>query len=111
MRVILDHCTPATIRRHLPEHEVLTAAQMGWQTHQNGDLIAAAEAAGFETFITSDQNIPNQVSLRNRQIAIIVLTSNHRPSVTAQADAISEAIQQTPPGQVRRVITPDIRTR
>ena len=111
MRVMLDHCTPATIRRHLPEHEVFTAAQMGWQTHQNGELIAAAEAAGFDTFVTSDQNIPNQVSMRNRQIAIIVLTSNHRPSVAAQADAISEAIHQTRMGQVNTVNTPDIRTR
>jgi predicted nuclease of predicted toxin-antitoxin system len=111
MRVMLDHCTPATMRRHLPEHEVFTAAQMGWQTHQNGELIAVAEAAGFDTFVTSDQNIPNQVSMRNRQIAIIVLTSNHRPSVTARADAISEAIHQTPMGQVRIVTTPDIRTR
>ena len=111
MRVMLDHCTPASIRRHLPEHEVSTAAQVGWQTYQNGELIAAAEAAGFDTFVTSDQNIPNQVTMRNRQIAIIVLTSNHRPSVTAQADAISEAIHRTPAGQVQRVITPDIRNR
>ena len=111
MRVILDHCTPASIRRYLPDHEVFTAAQMGWQTHQNGDLIAAAEAAGFDTFVTSDQNIPNQVRMRNRQIAIIVLTSNHRPSVTARADAISEAILQTTTGQVQRVMIPDIRNR
>ena len=109
MRVMLDHCTPATIRRHLPEHTVFTAAQMGWQTYQNGDLIAAAEANGFDTFVTSDQNIPNQVNLQNRHIAIIVLTSNHRPSVVAQAASISEAITQTPPGQVRQIHTPDIR--
>ena len=108
---MLDHCAPASIRRYLPDHEVVTAAQMGWQTYQNGDLVAAAEAAGFDTFVTSDQNIPNQVSMRNRRIAIIVLTSNHRPSVTAQADAISEAIHLTPPGQVRQVMTPDIRAR
>ena len=106
MRVMLDHCTPAIMRRYLPEHEVFTAAQMGWQTHQNGQLIAEAEAAAFDTFVTSDQNIPNQVSMRNRQIAIIVLTSNHRPSVT-----VSEAIHQTPMGRVRIVTTPDIRTR
>ena len=79
MRVMLDHCTPAIMRRYLPEHEVFTAAQMGWQTHQNGQLIAEVEAAGFDTFVTSDQNIPNQVSMRNRQIAIIVLTSNTDP--------------------------------
>ena len=60
MRVMLDHCTPATIRHHLTDHQVSTAALMSWQRHQNGDLIAAAEAAGFDTFLTADQSIPYQ---------------------------------------------------
>ena len=31
MRVMLDHCTPATTRHHLPDHQVSTAALMSWQ--------------------------------------------------------------------------------
>ena len=45
----------------------------------------------------------HQVSMRNRQIAIIVLTSNLRPSVTAQADAISEAIHWKAPKCLRQL--------
>ena len=109
MRVMLDHCTPAPIRHHLPDHQVSTAALMSWQRHQNGDLIAAAEAAGFDTFLTADQSIPYQVNMQSRNIAIVVVTSNHGPSVIAQAQVISDAIHNTEPGQISTVITPRLR--
>ena len=109
MRVMLDHYTPAPIRHHLPDHQVSTAARMGWHQHQNGDLIAAAEAAGFDTFLTADQNIPNQINLQGRHIALVIITSNHNSSVIARAPEISDAIHNTEPGQVATVMTPDIR--
>ena len=109
MRVMLDHCTPATIRHHLPDHQVSTAALMSWQRHQNGDLIAAAEDGGFDTFLTADQSIPYQVNMQRRNIAIVVITSNHGPSVIAQAQAISDAIHDTEPGRISTVITPRLR--
>ena len=46
MRVLFDQGT-APLRQLLLEHEVETAYERGWSSLQNGDLIAAAEAAGF----------------------------------------------------------------
>ena len=46
MRVLFDQATPVPIRPHLEGHAVRTAAQQGWDTLKNGDLLAAAEAAG-----------------------------------------------------------------
>lgn len=109
MRVIFDHCTPATLRHHLPGHTVSTAHRMGWQTHQNGDLIAAAAAEGFDAFITTDQNIPSQINVSRYEISIIVLTCNHGPSVVARAAEIDRAISETPLGNLRSVSVPDLR--
>ena len=109
MRVIFDHCTPATLRHHLADHVVSTARQMGWQTFQNGDLLHAAAADGFDAFVTADQNIPNQVNLANLEISVIILTTNHRPSVVATAAEINKAISETPRGQARHIPIPDLR--
>jgi hypothetical protein len=47
MRVLFDQATPVLIRRFLTGHTVSTAAQEAWDRLQNGELLDAAEAAGF----------------------------------------------------------------
>jgi hypothetical protein len=56
MRILLDQNTPLGVGRILTTHDVRTAFQMGWATLSNGDLLDAAEQAGFEALVTSDQN-------------------------------------------------------
>ena len=53
----LDQGTPVPIRLHLRPHEVRTVAQQGWDRPKNGDLLVAAEAAGFDVLLTIDKNI------------------------------------------------------
>ena len=60
MKILLDHCAPAPLRRHLLPHFVETAAQHGWEEKENGDLLSAAEADGFDCLITADKNIRYQ---------------------------------------------------
>ena len=50
MRVLFDQGTPAPLRRDLPQHLVETAHERGWTNLRNGDLLRAAEDAGFEAF-------------------------------------------------------------
>ena len=38
MRLLLDESVPATLRRHLPLHEVQTVVGAGWQGVKNGPL-------------------------------------------------------------------------
>ena len=46
---------------------------MGWTELKNGELLDAAEAAGFEVLITSDKNLRHQQNLSSRRIAIVEL--------------------------------------
>ena len=39
MKVLLDHCVPRPLRRHLPGHSVKTAYQMDWALVKNGDYL------------------------------------------------------------------------
>jgi hypothetical protein len=47
VRVLLDQGTPVPLRRFLTQHEVSTAFERGWSMLKNGELLVAAESAGF----------------------------------------------------------------
>ncbi len=57
MRVLLDHNVPRQLRRLLTGHEVRTAREMGWDALENGDLLDAAQAGGFEIVMTGDKKL------------------------------------------------------
>ena len=82
-RILLDANLPIGLRAALSGYEVATAFEMGWGRLVNGELIAAAEAAGFELLITADQNMEYQQNLTNRSLALIVLSTNLWPVVRA----------------------------
>jgi hypothetical protein len=48
MLIIFDQATPLPIRPYLEGHTVCTAAQKGWDKLRNGELLTAAEEAGFD---------------------------------------------------------------
>jgi hypothetical protein len=43
MKILLDHCAPATLRKHLGPHEAKTTRQMKWERLVNGDLLNEAQ--------------------------------------------------------------------
>jgi len=60
MLVLFDNGTPRSLAQYLPEHTVIEARARGWDTLTNGELLTAAEAAGFDVLITTDKNIRYQ---------------------------------------------------
>jgi hypothetical protein len=55
MQVLFDQGTPVPLRNALCHHVVETAYERGWQLLTNGELLEAAEAAGFELLVTMEQ--------------------------------------------------------
>lgn len=106
MRVLLDECVPVQVRNALSEHEVTTAQQMGWSGVGNGDLLAAAENAGFDLFILADKNLCYQQNLTGRRIAILELWTNHRPTLETHFPLIRAAAEATQPGTYRQLESP-----
>src|SRR6266849_8732651 len=58
MLVLFDQGTPVPIRPFLKEHTVQTAAQRGCDKLRNGELLKAAEDAGFDVLVTPRQKYP-----------------------------------------------------
>jgi hypothetical protein len=107
MRILFDQATPVPIRSHLEGHEVRTAAQEGWSTLKNGELLSAAEASGFDIFLTTDKNIRYQQNLSQRKIAIVVLAEQQWPRVRPHVRLVLDAINAATPGSQMEVDFPD----
>lgn len=98
MRVLFDQGTPAPLRRTLAVHAVKTAFELGWSTLKNGELIAAAESAAFDVFVTTDRNLKYQQNLSHRKLAIVVLSTTSWPRIERDAAAVGAAVAQAVAG-------------
>jgi predicted nuclease of predicted toxin-antitoxin system len=74
MRILLDECLPARLRRDLPGHEVQTVPRAGWRGIKNGKLLHIISGSGkFDVFLTMDKNLPRQQKLQDLPFAVVVL--------------------------------------
>jgi hypothetical protein len=98
MLVLFDHVTPRGIARFLSVHTVMTAKARGWDTLSNGDLLAAAEQAGFHVIVTADKNMRFQQNLEGRRIALVVLGTPQWPILKLHGEKIAAAVNSAKPG-------------
>ncbi|HXC42882.1 MAG TPA: hypothetical protein VNY51_05080 [Candidatus Dormibacteraeota bacterium] len=106
MLILFDHVTPRGIARFLPGHTITRARQRGWDKLSNGDLLAEAERAGFDVFLTADKNIQYQQNLEGRKIAVVVLSTPQWPMVRLHVEKIAAAINAATPGSYVEVGIP-----
>lgn len=97
MRILFDQGTPVPLRTFLTGHTVDTAFTRGWANLANGELLQAAEDAGFALLVTTDQNLQYQQNLSARRIAVLVLTTTSWPRIRAAAALVLQAINDLPP--------------
>jgi aminoglycoside phosphotransferase (APT) family kinase protein len=98
MRVLFDQGTPVGILDFLRSHTVATAYELGWSTLTNGELLRAAEEAGFDVLLTTDKNLIHQQNLTGRQIAIVVLGQARWKAIKPMQAVIAKSIEQAKPG-------------
>lgn len=103
MNVLFDQGVPVPLRQLLTGHRVVTAFELGWGKLQNGELLRAAEQAGQEVLVTTDQNLKYQQNLQGRKIAIVVLLSANWPRIQTRAQAIAAAIDSVKLGNYLEV--------
>ena len=93
MRILFDKNVPVGVRRFLLKHEVHTVVDLKWHPQlENGELLNAAEAAGFDVIVTADQNIRYQQNLTGRKLSLVVLGSNIWPIVQKHRDTIAAKV-------------------
>ncbi len=106
MRVLFDPATPVPIRQFLERHAVRTAAQEQWDRLDNGELLNAAEAAGFDVLVTTDKNIRYQQNLTGRKIAIVLVSKQQWPELQRHVQLVVAAVNAARPGSYTEVDIP-----
>jgi hypothetical protein len=87
-------------------HMVVTAWYQGWSGLKNGALLDAAEQAGFDLFITADQELSYQQNLTGRKMALIVLSTNNWSFIKAHIGEIMSAVDAAKAGSHTEVEIP-----
>jgi hypothetical protein len=106
MLILFDHSTPAPLRIALKDHIVVEAIERGWERLANGALLDAAEAAGFELFVTADKNLRYQQNLTDRKISIVVLGNAQWPILRRYLERVVAAVNAATPGSFEDVEIP-----
>jgi len=105
MRLLLDECVDERLRHLFAPHECQTARFAKMAGLKNGELLAAAEKAGFEAIVTTDQEIPFQQRVAGRAIAVLILQAptNRLEDLKKLVPAALNALALIRPGEVARV--------
>ena len=106
MLILFDNGTPAPLRHALKGHVVVEAIERGWDRLLNGELIAAAEAAGFELPVTTDKNMRYQQDLKGRKIAFVVIGNQQWPTLRRHVGRVVAAVNAGTPGSYAEVEIP-----
>ncbi len=106
MRILFDNGTPAPLRAVLADHVVVEAIERGWERLVNGELIAEAEASGFDVLLTTDKNMRYQQNLTGRRIAFIVIGNQQWPILRRYVDRVVAAVNAAKPGSFAEVEIP-----
>lgn len=77
--------------------------QLGLKGTKNGKLLAALEAAGFDAFVTNDKRLEFDQNVSSLQFAVLLLSTNHWPTVKLNVSSIAKALETAKPGSITKV--------
>jgi predicted nuclease of predicted toxin-antitoxin system len=102
MKILLDECLPLDFRHSFPGYDAHTVQWAGFKSKKNGELLLAAERAGYDVLLTVDQGIPHQRGSASRKLSIILLRAptNQIEDLLPFVDAILNALTTIAPGQI-----------
>jgi glutamate racemase len=106
LRILFDQNTPAPLRHALQDHSVQTAHELGWSELSNGELLNAAEAGGYEVFVTAYRNLQYQQNIADRKVAIVVLSTTSWPRIRKAVPEIVANIASVAAGDFTEIDIP-----
>jgi predicted nuclease of predicted toxin-antitoxin system len=105
MRILLDECIPRKLRTRMSGHECRTVHEEGWAGRKNGELLQAADSAGFQVFLTLDRGIEFEQNLQQRKITIVLIKtkSNRLADLLPHVGEILKVLSSIGPSQIAKV--------
>ncbi len=76
---------------------------MGWDALENGDLLDAAEAGGFEVVVTGDKKLSKEQEFESRTVVLVVLGTTKQRLLQSDPAPVIAAVMQAAPGELTRL--------
>ena len=95
MKVLLDENLPKRLKADLSMFEIATVREKGWQGRENGDLIRAMLAEGYQALLTFDKNLQYQQNFAKYPLTVLLLNAKDnqyatlRPLMTKVAEKLN----------------------
>ena len=104
MRILLDENIPIDFAAELPDHDVSTVVELGWNGVLNGELMRRAREC-CDVFVTLDRNLEFQQNISVLPFGVIIVraVSNRMVHLRPLASAILLAVTAAMPGQLQTV--------
>lgn len=105
MKVLLDECVPRRFKNSLSGHDCSTVPEEGLAGKKNGELLALAESAGFQVFLTLDRSVEYQQNLHPRTIAVVIIRtkSSRLAELLPHIPDLLRLLESIEPGQLVRM--------
>jgi hypothetical protein len=107
VRILLDECVPARLRRAFPGHAVPTVSEMGWRSSKDATLLMLAEKS-FDVFVTVDRrlSVDNDLSRYRLGFIVVAVLNNRLESFEPIFDRLKQAAETVKPGGMINVTAP-----
>jgi hypothetical protein len=107
MRVLIDACVDPRVVEAFPDHEVKTAADMGWHQLKDDALVAKLQDR-FDVLVTIDQGVEHQQNLKSLTFGLLIVhvprnkVEFYRPLFAH----LAKAARRVKPGEAIHIRTP-----
>lgn len=107
MRIVLDECVPARLKRAFPGHAVLSVTETGWRTSKDGLLLGFAQDR-FDVFVTVHPRLETQIDLSKFRLGFIVarVPNNRLEGFRPIFEKLNAAAAKVRPGEIIHVFSP-----
>jgi predicted nuclease of predicted toxin-antitoxin system len=104
MRILIDECVDPRVRPLFRDHEAATVHDKGWDTLEDGPLLALAQKE-FDVLLTIDSGIEFQQNIPKFQIGLVVVhvPKNQLAHYMVLENELLIAVHKVKPGEVIHV--------
>ena len=104
MRILIDECVDPRVRLLFRDHEAVTVHDRGWDTLEDGPLLALAQKE-FDVLLTIDSGMEFQQNIPKFQIGLVVVhvPKNQLAHFMFVESELLVAVEKVRPGEVIHV--------
>lgn len=109
-KVLLDENLPRPLKKHFSsDFDVVTVADLKWQSLKNGQLLQAIIDESIDILITADRNLQYQQNLAKYpiQIVVLIMYDNRYKTLFHWIPKVEEEIKRMNPND--KIIEVDLR--